>query len=224
LSIEKSGEKRDDSCLGWLTVTQCRQLVFLLLSNFYNNKTMSTWYYYDYLGVRQTVNSDTELRRLAELGTITPETIIETETGKTISANRINGLTFPAEPVPIPQPVVGEESERPSANPKKNKEIPIQLLICRAASILPGFGHLIMGCGLSTCVPECLIAFLKHTFIVFLISITNYAVMADDPKNVIALLPINLLSIPIYFFLLFGFIYLPLIKDVDKEYYYRFPK
>ncbi|MDR2438437.1 MAG: hypothetical protein LBE12_03565 [Planctomycetaceae bacterium] len=74
---------------------------------------MATWYYYDYLGVRQTVLSDAELHNIVEHGMITTETIIETENGRTVPASRINGLNFPPPLLPpVPVPVSNNEPEQ----------------------------------------------------------------------------------------------------------------
>jgi hypothetical protein len=188
---------------------------------------MATWYYYDYLGVRQTVLSDAELRNLAENGMITAETIIESEAGRTVPAGRINGLVFPPPPPPPPQitvPVPGTENEHEEEEPLAGGEIPVQLLICRAASILPGFGHLIMGCGISTCVPVFVFAFLKHFLFTFIVAIIHIAIMSSNPRMFIVLIPVDLLLFPVYLFFLFRFIYVPIIRDIDREYYYRFQR
>jgi len=55
---------------------------------------MSTWFYYDNNGQKQGPITDGQLKGLAEAGQITPETIIETEEGKTAPARKVTGLTF----------------------------------------------------------------------------------------------------------------------------------
>ena len=54
---------------------------------------MTTWYYTDEKGERVNVTGG-QLKWLAKNGKITPETIIETEDGKTAPARKIKGLTF----------------------------------------------------------------------------------------------------------------------------------
>jgi hypothetical protein len=79
-----------------------------------------------------------------------------------------------------------------------------------------------MGYGLSTCVPVLVIACLKQFLILFLIVVANIATIADNPKMFVALIPVDLLLFPFYLFLLFWFICAPIIRDIDREYYYRF--
>lgn len=54
---------------------------------------MSLWYYYDEMG-KQGPIQPSELKTLAELGQIDPETIVETDTGKKAKAGAVKGL-FP---------------------------------------------------------------------------------------------------------------------------------
>jgi hypothetical protein len=54
---------------------------------------MSTWYYYDEQGEKIAVSSG-KLKGLAKAGLITPETIVETEGGKSAPARKVKGLTF----------------------------------------------------------------------------------------------------------------------------------
>jgi len=70
---------------------------------------MATWYYYNESGEKIEVTGG-QLKGLAKAGMITPETMVETEDGKTVPARKIKGLTFietpqsetppSAEPVP----------------------------------------------------------------------------------------------------------------------------
>ena len=53
----------------------------------------STWYYYNEQGERIGVTGG-QLKELAKTGLITPETIIETENGKSAPARKVKGLTF----------------------------------------------------------------------------------------------------------------------------------
>jgi len=52
------------------------------------------WHYYDKNGEKQGPISGGQLKGLAKAGLITPETIIETETGKTALARKVKGLVF----------------------------------------------------------------------------------------------------------------------------------
>ena len=73
---------------------------------------MSTWYYYDKNGFKQGPMTSGQLKGLAMQGVITPETKVETETGKSASAKQVKGLTFaePAPPKPAPPPLVEPDS------------------------------------------------------------------------------------------------------------------
>ena len=72
---------------------------------------MSSWFYYDSNGQKQGPVSSGQLKGLAKAGLIAPETVIETETGKTASAANVKGLTFAetvqpkVAPTPPPMPV-----------------------------------------------------------------------------------------------------------------------
>jgi len=55
---------------------------------------MALWYYYDNDGQKKGPYSGGQLRWFARQGTITPESIIENDEGKTVSAKEVNGLTF----------------------------------------------------------------------------------------------------------------------------------
>jgi len=55
---------------------------------------MSTWYYYDNDGQKQGAVTGGQLKWLAKNGKITPETEVETESGKSVLAGKIKGLTF----------------------------------------------------------------------------------------------------------------------------------
>lgn len=54
---------------------------------------MSTWHYYNEKGDKITITGG-QLKWLAKNGKITPETIIETEEGKSAPARKVKGLTF----------------------------------------------------------------------------------------------------------------------------------
>ena len=53
----------------------------------------STWHYYNEEGEKNTVTGG-QLKWLAKNGRITPETVVETENGKTVPARKVKGLTF----------------------------------------------------------------------------------------------------------------------------------
>jgi len=55
---------------------------------------MSNWFYYDGDGQKRGPHNGGQLKWLAKQGTITPDTIVETEDGKTAPARRVKGLTF----------------------------------------------------------------------------------------------------------------------------------
>ena len=64
----------------------------------------STWYYYDHNGQKQGPITSGQLKELANQGTVTPETIIENEEGKSAFAKDVKGLTFvEATPSELPQ-------------------------------------------------------------------------------------------------------------------------
>jgi len=54
---------------------------------------MAKWFYYNENGDKIEVTGG-QLKGLAKAGVITPETMIETEEGKTAPARRVKGLTF----------------------------------------------------------------------------------------------------------------------------------
>jgi len=54
---------------------------------------MSTWFYYNEQGEKIAVSGG-QLKGLAKAGLITPETVVETEDGKSASAGKVKGLTF----------------------------------------------------------------------------------------------------------------------------------
>jgi hypothetical protein len=72
---------------------------------------MSTWYYYNEQGERISVNGG-QLKGLAKAGLITPETMVETEDGKTAPAQKVKGLTFITAET-IPSEMVDSESAQP---------------------------------------------------------------------------------------------------------------
>jgi len=72
---------------------------------------MANWFYYDIDGQKQGPYNGGQLKWLAKNGKITPDTVVETEEGKTAPARKVKGLTFIAaqnETVQLesPQPIV----------------------------------------------------------------------------------------------------------------------
>ena len=55
---------------------------------------MANWFYYDGNGQKQGPVTGGQLKGLAKAGMITPETVVETEEGKTAPARKVKGLTF----------------------------------------------------------------------------------------------------------------------------------
>lgn len=55
---------------------------------------MTTWYYYDSKDRKVGPATGEQLKEFAKNGRITPETIVETEDGKTAPAGKVKGLTF----------------------------------------------------------------------------------------------------------------------------------
>ena len=101
-------------------------------SEYVDSKKMTTWFYYDKDGQKQGPISGGKLKGLAKVGLISPETLVEAESGKTVPAQKIQGLKFqdasaaPSEgmdsgileslslPSPIPVPIIqdfGPESD-----------------------------------------------------------------------------------------------------------------
>ena len=77
------------------------------------------WYYYDTNGERKGPIRSTELKALAEQGTVTPTTLVEDETsGRIATAKELRGLTFSAPPPSAPNPFVAVPpvTDKPSAS------------------------------------------------------------------------------------------------------------
>jgi len=77
---------------------------------------MAKWFYYSESGKKIEVTGG-ELKGLAKMGRITPETIVETEDGKTARAGKVKGLTF-AEATPTETPPFAEPTD--AQNPEPN--------------------------------------------------------------------------------------------------------
>ena len=65
---------------------------------------MAKWFYYNESGEKIEVTGG-QLKGLAKTGRITPETIVETEEGRTAPARKVKGLTFVAAVQPETVPV-----------------------------------------------------------------------------------------------------------------------
>jgi TM2 domain-containing membrane protein YozV len=61
---------------------------------------MANWYYYNESGEKVGPITPTALKTLVMQGLITPETVIENNTGRSCAAGKVNGLTFPNVTVP----------------------------------------------------------------------------------------------------------------------------
>jgi len=79
---------------------------------------MSTWYFYDNAGQKRGPITGGQLKGVAKAGQITPETVVETEEGRTAPAKKVKGLMFceatpktvvpqqnPFAPMPVPDAV-----------------------------------------------------------------------------------------------------------------------
>ena len=76
---------------------------------------MPNWFYIDANGRKQGPVTGGQLKGLAKAGRITPDTIVETEDGKTAPAGKVKGLTFVTTEQPKPSPVAPSPS--PAAPP-----------------------------------------------------------------------------------------------------------
>ena len=99
---------------------------------------MSTWYYYNDQGEKVQVTGG-QLKGLAKAGQITPETLVETEDGKTVPARKIKGLTFivpesksskstshiPAQSAEPETYGLASPPTKPSAVPPVSNELPV---------------------------------------------------------------------------------------------------
>ena len=67
---------------------------------------MSNWFYYDSNAQKQGPYTSAQFKELAKQGVVTPDTMIETDEGKTAPARRMKGLTFAhaVQPQAPPQP------------------------------------------------------------------------------------------------------------------------
>jgi hypothetical protein len=92
---------------------------------------MSAWYYYDSNNQKQGPITGGQLKGLAKAGSITPETIVETENGKTATAGKVKGLTFIDTPQSqsVPPQIVPSESSSivlpPSTAPNPFTAVPV---------------------------------------------------------------------------------------------------
>ncbi|MDR3233703.1 MAG: DUF4339 domain-containing protein [Planctomycetaceae bacterium] len=71
-----------------------------LFPDYSGSSVTINWYYYDNNGEKQGLITHEALKDLAANGVITPQTRLETESGKQGIAGQIKGLIFPANPYP----------------------------------------------------------------------------------------------------------------------------
>jgi hypothetical protein len=120
--VERFCERHEFGTLSCFTLKVCRleNDVFDPLGNLFNsnNTKMANWYYYDNNGTKQGPITDQSLKTLAEQGVITPETILETESGQCGKAGQIRGLflqqtiippTNTGQQIPVPVQTTGTE-------------------------------------------------------------------------------------------------------------------
>jgi len=80
---------------------------------------MANWHYYSESGEKIGPVRGRELKRLVEQGTITQETVVEDDNGRTALAKNVKGLTFPemVQPEPNPFVTVPPVTDNPFASP-----------------------------------------------------------------------------------------------------------
>jgi ankyrin repeat protein len=107
-----------------------RHLVAVARLPFYQEaKTMAKWFYYNERGNKIEVTGG-RLKGLAKEGIITPDTVVETEEGKSAPARKVKGLTFPGtvliEPkreTTLPEPPQSLSDDPPSAEPSPPESV-----------------------------------------------------------------------------------------------------
>ena len=77
---------------------------------------MATWYYYNEKNEKIAVSGG-QLKGLAKAGLITPETVVETEEGKTAPARKVKGLTFTIPTPPIESEIYGVSQPKSPPEP-----------------------------------------------------------------------------------------------------------
>jgi hypothetical protein len=107
---------------------------------------MSTWYYYNEQGEKIEVTGG-QLKGLAKAGLITPETVVETEDGKTAPARKVKGLTFATVAPPIETESYGLAQPKPPSEPSpftasmpataKSADSPLSASIPEARRVTP---------------------------------------------------------------------------------------
>ena len=81
---------------------------------------MANWYYYNKIGEKVGPITSTTLKLLARQGIVTPETVVENNTGRSAIAGEVRGLTFPESSAPPTAPDIPKTPPvvSPSGNDK----------------------------------------------------------------------------------------------------------
>lgn len=154
---------------------------------------MAKWFYYDNMG--QKIETDSEgLKNLAENGIISSMTIIESQDGRQVTADKIKGLVISPPPISSTSnydssesfetmPVVTKHPEQSIAEttpPKeeKNEISDNRLLILCLASVFPGLGHFLLGCSIGKSIEVLAMAIFAQFFGMFAIAIPFLLLMA----------------------------------------------
>jgi len=85
---------------------------------------MKMWYYYDSNGRKQGPIVPRRILELAKSGKITPETILESEDGKSAPAGTMKGLVFTDAPLPR---AVATEQKTPASTVSPTTTVPTEL-------------------------------------------------------------------------------------------------
>jgi hypothetical protein len=96
---------------------------------------MANWYYYDNRGKKLGPINDVQLKALVTNGTVTRDTLIETEQGKQAKAEKVKGLIF-AEPVAVAVPVTPVAETDPVTPPKEEKSKSGIKIVCIGTIII----------------------------------------------------------------------------------------
>ncbi|MDR0522793.1 MAG: DUF4339 domain-containing protein [Planctomycetaceae bacterium] len=71
---------------------------------------MANWFYYDNNGQKQGPVTGSQLKQLAAQGLVLPETVIETETGRQVTAKEVKGLLSEPATVHVPLPAAEDSA------------------------------------------------------------------------------------------------------------------